>query len=44
MDYQKTYNEAMVKLVEAQKCQNEITGCNHKLQQVNDAIIEISKC
>ena len=36
MDYQTTYNEAMAKLAEAQKCQDEIVGCNHELQQVND--------
>ena len=43
MDYQTTYNEAMTKLAEAQKCQDEIAGCNHESQQVNDAIIEMSK-
>ena len=42
MDSQTTYNEAMAKLAEAQKCQDEIAGRNHELQQVNDAIIEIS--
>ena len=41
MDYQTTYNEAMTKLSEAQKCQDEIVGCNHELQQVNDAVIEM---
>ena len=43
MDYQATYNEAMAKLAEAQKCQNEIAGCNYELRQVNDAIIEMSR-
>ena len=43
MDNQTTYNEAMAKLAEAQKCQDEIVGCNYELQQVNDAIIEMSK-
>ena len=43
MDNQITYNEAMTKLAEAQKCQDEIAGCNHELRQVNDAIIEMSK-
>ena len=43
MDNQTTYNEAMAKLAEVQKCQDEIAGCNYELQQVNDAIIEMSK-
>ena len=43
MDYQTIYNEAMAKFAEAQKCQDEIAGCNRELQQVNDAIIEMSK-
>ena len=43
MDYQITYYEAMVKLAEAQKCQDEIAGCNHELQQVEDAIIEMPR-
>ena len=38
MDYQTTYNEAMTKLAEAQKCQDEIAGCNEELQQVDNAI------
>ena len=38
MDYQTTYNEAMAKLAEAQKCQDEIAGCNHELRQVNNVI------
>ena len=38
MDYQTTYNEAMVKLAEAQKCQDEITDCSKELQQVNNVI------
>lgn len=38
MDYQTTYNEAMAKLAEAQKCQDEITDCNQELQQVNNVI------
>ena len=36
MDYQTTYNEAMSKLAEAQKSQDEIAGCNEELQQVKD--------
>ena len=28
MDYQATYNEAMAKLAETKKCQDEIAGCN----------------
>lgn len=40
MDYQTIYNEAMVKLAEAQKCQNEITEYNKELQQENNAIAE----
>ena len=43
MDYQTTYNEAMAKLAEAQKCQDEIVGCNNELQEMTDAIIEMSK-
>ena len=43
MAHKTTYNEAMEKLAEAQKCQDEIAGYNHKLQQVNEAIIEMSK-
>ena len=43
MDYQTTYYEAMSKLAEAQKCQGEIADCNHELQQVEDAIIEMSR-
>ena len=43
MDKHITYNEAMAKLAEAQKCQDEIAGCNRELQQVNDAIIEMSR-
>ena len=38
MDYQTTCNEAMAKLAEAQKCQDEIAGCNYELQQVNNVI------
>ena len=41
MDYQMTYNEAIAKLAEAQKCQDEIVGYNNELYQVNEAIIEI---
>ena len=41
MDYQTTYNEAMAKLAEAQKCQDEIANCNQELQQVNEAIAEV---
>ena len=41
MNYQTTYNEAMEKLAEAQKCQDEIAGCNHELRQVNEAIAEV---
>ena len=41
IDYQTTYNEAMPKLAEAQKCQDEIAECNHELQQVNEAIVEV---
>ena len=41
MDYQTTYNEAISKLAEAQKCQDEIAGCNQELQQVNEAINEV---
>ena len=42
-DYQTPYNEAMAKLAEAQKCQDEIVGFNKELQKVNDAIIEMSR-
>ena len=38
MGYQTTYNEAMAKLAEAQKCQDEITDCSKELQQVNNVI------
>lgn len=41
MDYQTTYNEAITKLVEAQKCQDGIVDCDHELQQVNEAIVEV---
>ena len=41
MDNQTIYNEAMAKFAEAQKCQDEIAGCNHELQQVNEAIAEV---
>ena len=43
MDYQTTYNEAMAKLAEAQKCQDEIVGCNQELQQMNEAIIKMPR-
>ena len=42
MDYQTTYNEAMTKLAEAQKCQDEIVGYVNELKDVKDAISEIS--
>ena len=41
MDNQTIYNEAMAKFAEAQKCQDEIVGCNQELQQVNEAIVEV---
>ena len=41
MDYQTTNSEAMTKLSEAQKCHDEIAGCNHELRQVNDAIVKM---
>ena len=43
MESQTTYNEAMAKLAEAQKCQDEIADCNHELQQVNEAIIKMPR-
>ena len=39
MDYQTTYNEAIAKLAEAQKCQDEIIGYNNELYQVNGAMV-----
>ena len=41
MDYQTIYNEAIAKLMEAQKYQDGIVDCNHELQQVNEAIAEV---
>ncbi len=34
MDNRKLYDEVMVKLAEAQNCQNEIINCNNELQKI----------
>ncbi len=34
MDNRKLYDEVMVKLAEAQNCQNEIINCNNLLQEI----------
>ena len=40
MDYQTTYNEVIIKLAEAKKCQDKLADNNDELRQVNHAMAE----